>query len=80
MTREPAAIVRFLLFCAAFALGQTLTVGLVDVPFAVVIPAALGIGVLALTEGLGRPRATGGDPKYWRGRRVEDEERHGRWN
>lgn len=80
MTREQAAIVRFVLICAAWAVGQTLTWGLVIGPLGVVIPAALAFGVLVVTADLGRPRASGGDLKYWRGRRVDDDERRGRWN
>ncbi|HUG06203.1 MAG: hypothetical protein WEE03_06410 [Chloroflexota bacterium] len=80
MTRAQAAILRFVLMCAAWAVGQTLTWGLAIGPLGVVIPAALAIGVLVVTEDLGRPRATGGDLKYWRGRRVDDDERRGRWN
>jgi hypothetical protein len=80
MTREQAAILRFVLICAAFAIGQTLTWGLAIGPLGVVIPAALAIGVLVVTADLGRPRASGADLKYWRGRRVDDDERRGRWN
>jgi hypothetical protein len=80
MTREQAAILRFVLICAAFAVGQTLTWGLALGPLGVVIPAALAIGVLVITADLGRPRARGGDLKYWRGRRIEDDERRDRWN
>lgn len=79
MTREQAAILRFVLICAAFAVGQTLTWGLVG-PLGVVIPAALAIGVLVLTADLGRPRARSGELKYWRGQRIEDDERRGRWD
>jgi hypothetical protein len=46
----------------------------------VVIPAALALGVVVLTANLGRPRAAGGEIKYWRGRQVDDDERRGRWN
>jgi hypothetical protein len=80
MTRERAAILRFVLICAAWAIGQTLTLYLSLGTFGVVVPAALALGVLALTGDLGRPRATGGDIKYWRGRRIDDDERRGRWN
>jgi hypothetical protein len=80
MTRGQAAVLRFVLICAAWALGQTVawlfnlgTVG-------VVIPAALAVGALVLTEGLGRARPPGGDPRYWRGRRVDEDTRRGRWN
>jgi hypothetical protein len=90
MTRGQAAILRFVLICAAWAVGQTLTWGLTLGPVGVVIPAALAIGTLVVTEDLGRPRASGGDLKYWRGRRLDDErprrprvddhDRRDRWN
>jgi hypothetical protein len=80
MTRGQAAILRFALICAAWAVGQTLTWGLVLGAIGVVIPAALATGVLVLTADLGRARPTGGDVKYWRGRRLDDDERRGRWN
>ncbi|HJW47878.1 MAG TPA: hypothetical protein VJ726_00515 [Candidatus Limnocylindria bacterium] len=80
MTRGQAAVLRFVLICAAWSVGQTLTWGLALGTIGVVIPAALALGVLVLTEDLGRPRAASGDLKYWRGRRVNDDERRGRWN
>jgi hypothetical protein len=80
MTRQQAAILRFVLVCAAFAIGQTLTWGLAIGPLGVVIPAALAIGVLVVTADLGRSRASGADLKYWRGQRVDDDQRRGRWN
>jgi len=80
MTRGQAAIVRFALICVAWAAGQTLTWALALDRIGVIIPAALAIGVVILTAELGRPRATGGDLKYWRGRRVDDDEPRGRWN
>ena len=80
MTRGQAAVLRFVLVCAAWAVGQTLTWGLALGTIGVVIPAALAIGVLVVTQDLGRSRAASGDLKYWRGRRVDDDERRGRWN
>ena len=80
MTRVQAAVLRFVLICVAWSVGQTLTWGLSLGTIGVVIPAALAIGVLVVTEDLGRPRAASGDLKYWRGRRVDDDERRGRWN
>jgi len=81
VTRAQAAIVRFVLICAAWAVGQTLTWGLALGPIGVVIPGVLAIGVLVVTADLGKPRAGGGaDLKSWRGRRVDDDERRGRWN
>lgn len=80
MTRGQTAVLRFVLICAAWAVGQTLTWGLALGTIGVVIPAVLALGVLVLTEDLGRPRAAAGDIKYWRGRRIDDDERRGRWN
>lgn len=81
VNREQSAVVRFVLICAAWAVGQTLTWGLAIGTIGVVIPAVLAFGVLVLTADLGRPRAaSGGDLKYWRGRRIDDDERRGRWN
>jgi len=79
MTRAQAATLRFFPICAAWAIGQTLTWGVAGA-LGVVIPAALAIGVLVVTADLGRPRPGGGDLKYWRGRRIDDDERRGRWN
>ena len=80
MTRGQAAILRFVLTCAAWAVGQTLIWAVSLGTFGVVIPAAFALGVLVLTADLGRPRASGSDLKYWRGRRVDDDERRDRWN
>lgn len=81
MTRPQSAVLRFVLICAAWAVGQTLTWGLALTTLGVLIPAVLALGVLVVTSDLGRPRAAvGGDLKYWRGRRIDDDERRGRWN
>lgn len=89
MTREQSAILRLVLICVGWAVGNTLTWGLDLGSVGVVVPAALAIGVLVVTEDLGRPRATGRGLKYWRGRRIDDTEqprriddirRRDRWN
>jgi hypothetical protein len=81
MTRPQTAVLRFVLICAAWAVGQTLTWGLALGTIGVLIPAVLALGVLVVTADLGRPpAAVGGNLKYWRGRRIEDDERRGRWN
>ena len=80
MTREQGQIVRLLLICAAWSVGHLLTVGIPIQLADVVVPAALAIGVYILTEDLGRPRTGGGDGRYWRGRRIDDDRRGGRWN
>lgn len=81
MTREQAQLVRLLLMCAAWAVGQMLTIGVPIELAGVIVPAALAIGVYAVTDDLGRARIGRGDAKYWRGRRIDaDDDRRGRWN
>ncbi len=78
MTRQQAQVLRLLLVCAAWALGQTLLIGLsVDSGLEFIVPAALAIGVYAITEDIGRPRFGRGNLKYWRGRPVDDDDRPG---
>ena len=84
MRREQAQLLRLLLVCVAWALGETLTFGLAIQGFDLVIPAGLAVGVYALTDDLGRPRiggrgGGGGPTKYWRGQRIDDKPRD-RWN
>ena len=76
--REQAQIIRLLLICTAWTIGQMLTYGLSIQGFDVVIPAGLAVGVYVATEDLGRPRfggGGGGSAKYWRGRPVDDKRR-----
>lgn len=70
---------RLLLISAAWAVGQVLTFGLANDVVGFVVPAAFAIGVYLLTEDLGRTRFGGGPPKYWRGRRIDDDDKR-RWN
>jgi hypothetical protein len=78
VTREQAQLVRLLLICAAWALGQTLVHAVLTqgptVPFSVdlIVPAALAIGVYVITEDLGRPRRRD-NVRYWRGRPIDDD-------
>ncbi len=80
MSRQQAALVRFLLVCVAWTVGQMLALG-VPLPGAdLLVPAALAIGVFIVSDQLGRPRQSG-DMKYWRGRRIDDDDRGPRrWN
>ena len=78
MTRERASLLRLVLVCAAWALGQTVAAGLRLGGLGFVLPAALAVATYVLTEELGRPR--GGTERYWRGRRIDDDRRRGRWN
>ena len=82
MTREQAQLVRLLLMCAAWSIGQMLSVGLPIDLAGFVVPVALAVGVYVATDDLGRPRVDRGEVKYWRGRRTDDDEqrRGGRWH
>ena len=89
MTRQQAQLVRLLLMCAAWALGQVLVYDVLSASTSsylvqgvdLVVPAALAIGVYVVTEDLGRPRVDRGDAQYWRGRRIdEDPPKRDRWN
>jgi hypothetical protein len=76
--REQAQIVRLVLICTAWTIGQMLTYGLSIQGFDVIIPAGLAVGVYVATDDLGRPGfggRGGGSGKYWRGRPVDDERR-----
>ena len=77
--REQAQILRLLLICTAWTIGQMLTFGLSMQGFDVIIPAGLAVGVYVATDDLGRPRfgggPGGGSAKYWRGRPVDDKRR-----
>ncbi len=73
VTPRQAAIVRLLLVCAAWALGETLVTASSALGiFGVVVPAVLAVGVFALTQDLGRPRVDRDNVRYWRGRRIDD--------
>jgi len=82
MTRQQAQLVRLLLMCAAWALGQTLVdTALTQFAAVPIVPAALAIGVYVVTEDLGRPRVDRGDARYWRGRPIDDDPpKRDRWN
>ena len=72
VTRERAAVLRLLLACAGWAIGQTLSYALSLGQLGIVVAAAGAIGALFLTQDLGRPARRGGEIKYWRGRRIDD--------
>jgi hypothetical protein len=76
--RDQAQILRLVLICTAWAIGQMLTLGLSIQGFDVIIPAGMAVGVYVATDDLGRPGfggRGGGGAKYWRGRPVDDERR-----
>jgi hypothetical protein len=80
VTREQSALLRLVLVCVAWAIGQTLAQS-VDLPGAdLLIPAVLAIGVYIITADLGR-RRDDVNGRYWRGRRIDDEDSGPRrWN
>ena len=80
MTREQLALMRLVLICAAWAVGQTLAAA-VAFPLAdFLIPAAFAAGVYVVTTDLGR-RPADLNARYWRGRRIDDDDRGPRrWN
>jgi hypothetical protein len=78
VTRERAQLVRFLLICAAWALGRVIVFSVLAqgsvIPGAdPLVPAALAIGVYVVTEDLGRPRFDRNNARYWRGRPIDDD-------
>lgn len=73
--RERRIWLRFLIVVLAGAAGETLAIVL-GLPSAdLLAPLLFGGAAYYLTDGMDspfRPRR-GGDPKYWRGRRIDDE-------
>jgi hypothetical protein len=80
VTREQAAILRLVLVCVAWAIGQLFALG-IPLPGAdFVVPAAFAAGVYIVTNEIGR-RPADPNARYWRGRRIDDDERGPRrWN
>ena len=80
MTRERAALARLAIVCAAWALAETLGWWLGSRPVALLVPPAAAVSAFLLTQDLGRRRPRG-EVRYWRGRRIDDDDPHGgRWN
>jgi hypothetical protein len=73
VTRGQAQIVRLLLMCAAWAVGRIIAAAVAIDLADFVVPAALAALVYVVTEDLGRPGSDGGEGKYWRGRRIDDD-------
>ena len=69
---------RLLLVCAAFALGETLAWMAGALDMAMLVGLAFGAGAYILTQDIGRGGRNGGQGRYWRGRRIDDDKR--RWN
>jgi hypothetical protein len=75
------AYLRLLLVCAAFAGGQTAAWAVGAFQVGTLVGAVLGAAAFVLTQDLDRPRTGRGEIKYWRGRRVDDDDDGPRrWN
>lgn len=72
--RERRTWVRFLIVVVAGAAGETIGIVL-GLPSAdLLVPLLVGGAAYYLTGGMDSPSrpGRGGDPKYWRGRRIDD--------
>jgi hypothetical protein len=74
------AYLRLLFICTAFASGETAAVALGAYDVAMLVGIVLGAAAYVLTQDLDRPRRGRGEVKYWRGRRVDDDDGPRRWN
>ena len=77
------ALWRLLLICAAAAAGETLAYQLEAFDVITLVGVIFGAAAYFLTQDLDRPSPRGGrrgEIKYWRGRRVDDDDGPRRWN
>jgi hypothetical protein len=77
------ALWRLLFICAVAAAGETIAYQLGWYGERMWVGALLGAGVYILTQDLDRPRPSGGrrgEIKYWRGRRIDDDDGPSRLN
>jgi hypothetical protein len=77
------ALWRLLLICAAAAAGETIAYQLAAHGVVMWVGIAFGAAAYILTQDLDRPSGRGGrrgDIKYWRGRRIDDDDGPRRWN
>ena len=71
------ALWRLLLICAVAAGGETIAYQLEAYDVAMWVGVVFGAGAYILTQDLDRPRTQGGrrgEIRYWRGRRVDDDD------
>jgi hypothetical protein len=78
--RMNTAYLRLLLMCAAFAGGETAAYALEAYDVAMLVGIVLAAAAYVLTQDIDRPRRGRGEIKYWRGRRVDDDDGPRRWN
>jgi hypothetical protein len=77
------ALWRLLLICAAAAAGETIAYQLEAFDVVTLVGVVFGAAAYILTQDLDRPSRRGGrrgEIKYWRGRRVDDDDGPRRWN
>jgi hypothetical protein len=77
------ALWRLLLICAVAAAGETIAYQLEWFNEVMWVGLLFGAAAFILTQDLDRPRPggrRGGDVKYWRGRRIDDDDGPRRWN
>ncbi len=67
--RQRTAMIRLVVICAAWALGEALVWQLRASGIGIVVPALLAAAAYVATRDLGSAR--GGDTTYWRGREVD---------
>lgn len=72
--RQRTALLRLVVICAAWALGEALVWQLGVRELGLVVPAILGAGAYLGTRDLGWSGP--GEGSYWRGRRVDRDRRH----
>jgi hypothetical protein len=71
------AYLRLLLICGAYSLGQTLAWAVQASSVGMWVGAALGAAAYVFTQDIDRPRRGGGrrgEIKYWRGRRIDEDD------
>ena len=74
------AYLRLLLMCAAFAAGQTAAYAIGAYDVGTLVGLALAAAAYVMTQDIDRPRRGRGEIKYWRGRRIDDDDGPRRWN
>jgi hypothetical protein len=77
------ALWRLLLICAVAAAGETIAYQLEWYSEVTWVGVLFGAATYILTQDLDRPRPGGrrrGEVKYWRGRRIDDDDGPRRWN
>jgi hypothetical protein len=71
------ALWRLLLICVAAAAGETIAYQLGAYSLMMWVGVLFGAGAFILTQDVDRPRTGGGrrgEIKYWRGRRIDDDD------